>query len=1127
MKIFLKILSITAMMLSGTSYIHAQDVELTIKFDEEECMYGVYARPDFSNADFFVAGGSQITVVLPESITNTVLNITNEAGGPWSDNSQIYAPAAAPGLDFHAISSNGSELDFTAGEEILLFTFTLPETCCAPGVRLFNNGSDPDSSAPGMEGGDFNNYFADAFFFIDYYETNYNNAITIDPPTGSASQEFCAIDSPTVADLVTNETGVTWYDAATNGNIIAPSASLTDGTVYYGALQPGTCASGVRLAVTVTVNDAVAPTGETTQSFCVIDSPTVADLDADGGTVTWYDAPSGGNPVTSGTTLVDGNTYYGSLSSGSCESSVRLAVTVDVNDAPTPTGDASQDFCVINNPTVDDLEADQTNVTWYDAATGGSIVSGGTGLAGETIYYGSLTNGSCESSVRFAVTVNINDAATPTGDASQDFCAIDNPTVSDIVTVEPAVTWYNAATGGSIVSGNTSLLDGAAYYGSLTSGSCASSVRLAVTVNVGDAAAPTGDTNQEFCAVDNPTVSDIVTVENSVVWYDAPTGGNIVDVSESLINNEVYYGSQVIGSCSSSVRLAVTVTINDAATPTGAASQSFCAISNPTVNNLTAGGGTVTWYNAATGGSILAGTTPLAEGETYYGSLTSGECTSSVRLAVTVTIDDAATPTGDTSQDFCEIDNPTVNDLIVNESPVTWYNAATGGSSVSGSTALNDGETYYASITDGDSGCASSVRLAVTVNINDTSPPTGDAVQDFCAIDSPTVSDIITNENSVTWYDAAAGGSIVSGSTALIDGTTYYGSLTGGSCESATRLAVTVNINDTVAPTTTDDTQEFCSYANPTLSDIEVNENNITWYAGASGGSALPLGTTLVNNTTYYASATDVTTGCESTSRLPVTVTLTDVCDVTLNVKVMLQGPLLGTVDNLMRDNLRALGLIPLEQPYSDSVNARYTQVDNAGSEVTTNAVLNANAGTADAVVDWIFIELRDALDETTVIKTLSALVQRDGDVIAANGGSLVISDLPQTFYISVKHRNHFGALAANPVTVSAGAATLDFTTLTGSDLYSLPGYDPDVSMITVNGTMALYAGNANYDVRIKYDGVGNDRQTMGSQVLNDPANSGNVLNFANTTGYYSGDVNMDGRVLYDGSNNDRAILKT
>lgn len=1051
--------------------LYAQDIQFTVKFDPPNCTYGVYATPDFTQSNFFVAGGTQLTVVVPASVEDSGLLVTTVNGGAWADNSIVYAPAASPANDFHAITSNGSPMNFTNGVEVLLFTFELPDSeCCAEGIRMFVNGSDPDSNDPGMAGGDFTNYFADAFFLEDHYGGNYDNAGTICDPclispvatpiTSDNTQLFCTINAPDLDDIDINETNIRWYAAATGGTVLANTTLLVNGTTYYAAQFE-------------TVND--------------------------------------------------------------CESAVRLPVTVTVDDTPTPTtGDTTQLFCVINSPTVANIQVNETGVVWYTAATGGSIVAGTTPLVNGTTYYGSLTDAvtSCISSVRLAVTVTVDDAPTPTtGDASQDFCLVNNPTVGDIVVNEAGVVWYNAATGGAVVANNIPLVDGTTYYGSLIDAvtSCISSVRLAVTVNVDDAETPTTtDNTQAFCVIDTPTIADIQVNESGVVWYTAATGGSIVAPATALVNATTYYGSltDAASGCISATRLAVTVSITDAGTPTtNDASQDFCLVDSPIVGDIQVNEGGIVWYSAATGGSVLPDSTALTDGTTYYAAIENGSCLSSVRLAVTVNVENAATPTtADTSQDFCRTDNPTMLSIEVNETGVVWYTSATGGTVIPNNTPLTTG-TYYGSLTAAGSGCISATRLAVSVIVgNAPTPTTNDTTQDFCLADTPQVGDIDIIESGVTWYNAATGGSVVSNTTALINGTTYYASLTDAAtgCESLVRLAVTVSVNDASTPTTADTTQEFCSYANPTIANLQVNEGSVSWYSSAAGGSPLAESTALTNGTTYYASLTNGS--CISSTRLAVTVSLTSVCNVTLNLKVMLQGPLVGVADGLMRDDLRSHSLIPLNQPYSAAASVRFTHVNGGGSETTTNEVLSANAGTGDAIVDWIFIEIRNTTAGATVIKTVSALLQRDGDVVAANGGALVVSGLPENFRIAVKHRNHLGAMGANTLAVVNGQVSLDFTTLSGTALYSRPGYASEHSMADIAGVRALYAGNGNMDIRTKYDGVGNDRQVTGAQVLSHVNNTGQVLNYSNAVGYFSGDINMDGKALYDGANNDRQV---
>lgn len=387
--------------------------------------------------------------------------------------------------------------------------------------------------------------------------------------------------------------------------------------------------------------------------------------------------------------------------------------------------------------------------------------------------------------------------------------------------------------------------------------------------------------------------------------------------------------------------------------------------------------------------------------------------------------------------------------------------------------------------------------------------------------------------NELRWYDAATEGNLLdtvaSGAAyttpALATNTTYFvASARIGCTEESSRVAVLVTVNSVGTPTTNDDTQDFCAYTNPTLANLQVNETDIVFYASATGGTPLAPATLLNNNTTYHVAIVDAGTGCESTVRLPITVHLADLCSTAVTTKVMLQGALFGSNDGLMRDDLRIKGLIPLAQPYSNTLGNRFVHVNGGGSEITTQAVLNANAGTGNAIVDWVFLEFRDASNNQTVIRTISALLQRDGDVVAADGGAITV-DLPASFFISIKHRNHLGVLASNAVTVTNAAAALDFTTLGNDALFFNPGFSGQVAMATIGGNRALYSGNANFDERIKYDGAANDRQIVASQVLTHPNNAGLILNFANANGYYSGDVNMDGVVLYDGANNDRQLI--
>ncbi|HLP65102.1 gliding motility-associated C-terminal domain-containing protein [Flavobacterium sp.] len=704
------------------------------------------------------------------------------------------------------------------------------------------------------------------------------------PTTTSTIQTFCQVANPTVANIQVNEPNVTWYNAPTGGTAYASTDLLVNGTIYYGSIVDGSgCESAVRLEVTVNINNGTTPTTtSTTQTFCQITNPTVTNIQVNEPNVTWYNAPTGGTAYSSTDALINGTIYYGSIMDGSgCESSIRLEVTINLSNGTTPTTTSTtQTFCQITNPTVANIQVNEPNVIWYNAPTGGTAYSSTEALINGTIYYGSIVDGSgCESSVRLEVTVNINSGTTPTTTSTtQTFCQVSNPTVANIQVNEPNVTWYNAPTGGTAYASTEALINGTIYYGSIVDGSgCESSVRLEVTVNINSGTTPTTtSTTQSFCQVLNPTVANIQVNEPNVIWYNAPTGGTAYASNDALIDGTIYYGSIVDGSgCESAVRLEVTVNINSGTTPTTTSTiQTFCQITNPTVTNIQVNEPNVIWYNAPTGGIAYASTDALIDGAIYYGSIVDGSgCESSVRLEVTVNISTGTTPTTNALiQNFCQSDAPTVSAIQVNEPNVTWYNAPTGGFAYASTDLLVNGNVYYASMIDGF-GCESLVRLAVTVTISTgTTPTTASTTQSFCQASNPTVSNIQVNESNVIWYDLPTGGTALPSTALLVNNGVYYASLVDGlGCESTLRLAVTVTIGLGTTPTTTSTTQSFCQAANPTVSNIQVNEPNVIWYALPTGGTPLSGSTLLVNGTTYYASIIDGS-GCESSIRLAITV---------------------------------------------------------------------------------------------------------------------------------------------------------------------------------------------------------------------------------------------------------------
>ena len=75
-------------------------------------------------------------------------------------------------------------------------------------------------------------------------------------------------------------------------------------------------------------------------------------------------------------------------------------------------------------------------------------------------------------------------------------------------------------------------------------------------------------------------------------------------------------------------------------------------------------------------------------------------------------------PTGNTTQQFCDIDNATIADLAVSGTAILWYDAPNGGNQLNTIDLLTHNTIYYASQTLNN--CESQTRLAVTAEVYDT-----------------------------------------------------------------------------------------------------------------------------------------------------------------------------------------------------------------------------------------------------------------------------------------------------------------------------------------------------------------------------------------------------------------------
>ena len=241
-----------------------------------------------------------------------------------------------------------------------------------------------------------------------------------------------------------------------------------------------------------------------------------------------------------------------------------------------------------------------------------------------------------------------------------------------------------------------------------------------------------------------------------------------------------------------------------------------------------------------------------------------------------------------------------------------------------------------------------------------------------------------------------------------------------------------------------------------------------------------------------------------------------------LRARVYLQGALFGVtysdaptntqLDSLMRDDLRVKGLLPLTSPYS-------SWSPTIAANTITAPVLTATG--RDAIVDWVFVELREATDSTRIVTSRAALVQRDGDIVSLDGSSpLEVRALEGTaYYVSVRHRNHLGVMTASAVPMSAAGTLVDFRQ-PGTATYVLGVQPIHQAQVSVLQGRALWAGNALADSTVIYQGTLNDVNVVAQQVVMAVGNSF-TLPFYILKGYYGGDINLNGEVIFQGTGND------
>jgi hypothetical protein len=220
-------------------------------------------------------------------------------------------------------------------------------------------------------------------------------------------------------------------------------------------------------------------------------------------------------------------------------------------------------------------------------------------------------------------------------------------------------------------------------------------------------------------------------------------------------------------------------------------------------------------------------------------------------------------------------------------------------------------------------------------------------------------------------------------------------------------------------------------------------------------------------------------------------------------LKLMLDGPYDEATDR-MSDGLRVGGLVPTTEPYTSG---GFAQVFGGGESIAPAVLTNTGD---DAIVDWVLLELRDAVSPGTIVATRTALLQRDGDVVDTDlSGNVTFRAGGGNYHVAARHRNHLGVMTSAPIALSTTPMGIDFTNpATGT--FGTEAQKPR------DGKSMLWSGDAVRDGTLRYTGDGNDRDPLLVAI------GGSVPTTVSAPGYLQEDVNLDGVIRYTGDGNDR-----
>ena len=237
--------------------------------------------------------------------------------------------------------------------------------------------------------------------------------------------------------------------------------------------------------------------------------------------------------------------------------------------------------------------------------------------------------------------------------------------------------------------------------------------------------APTGNFSQPFCS--DATVGDLFVNGSNIKWYDAPTGGNLLLLTDPIVSNTTYYASQTID-CESFNRFSVLSIISSVPIVTNFSisqcddnSDGFALFDLTSANNSISNDPYVTFSYFLSITDAENNEFPIMNPTSYLNSINPETifvrveneygCYSVAELTITVIV--TLSPTGIDTQSNCD---GTIASLQATGTAIQWYDSISSTSALAASTLLVNNTYYYASQT--ENGCESNNRFEVLYTSN-------------------------------------------------------------------------------------------------------------------------------------------------------------------------------------------------------------------------------------------------------------------------------------------------------------------------------------------------------------------------------------------------------------------------